>query len=699
MYTYLIVDDEMIERKGIRMLLSRMNIRENILEASNGEEALEVFEKEKIDVLLTDINMPFMDGIELLSRIHEEYPGTETVIFSGYDEFSYAKKAISYGVSAYILKPVNPEEFEKVVGEINEKLAKSEREEKRKDESMEFLREHLLYLMVNGQSRNAMQEKTQTLLDMSFVRDFCRMVLLECANNYFEQVNSEQIEKMQSDLQMPFHYLNLNPQQSILFFSEEPDGGWEAFGRKLYHYIREMWDQECFLAVSGEITPDGELYDAFAQTEQLMERRFYHTGNHVFLPFQEEQSEVLVQIDAEILIRQIQQDIRMKDLESLREHFDQFCEKYEHQTIFSQIYIKFMFSNLLKEIYDNLERKDERELDREIDALYHSSNMAGVIQAVRMGIDRLETVFRADGGVAKRREVEQIKQYIRENYSDSGMGVDQLAREVGMTPNYLSSIFKKNTGETVCPVSSETGEGIRKLKELLAEKIPEGYGNRMITGNLVSKDDLVLLVMPQDIQAPKGRLILPQVQTLRELLDKRCLIMSVTTDRYPAALQTLSRPPKLIITDSQVFPYIYENKPKESMLTSFSVLFAAYKGDLSYYIEGAKAIDSLKETSHVLIAECCTHAPLKEDIGRVKIPRMLKKRFGEKLQVELVSGTDFPDDLTGYDLIIQCGACMFNRKYVMYRIDRAKKQQVPVTNYGITIAHLTGILDHVALPE
>ena len=401
MYTYLIVDDEMIERKGIRMLLSRMNIRENILEASNGEEALEVFEKEKIDVLLTDINMPFMDGIELLSRIHEAYPGTETVIFSGYDEFSYAKKAISYGVFAYILKPVNPEEFEKVVGEITEKLAKSEREEKRKDESMEFLREHLLYLMVNGQSRSAMQEKTQTLLDMSFVRDFCRMVLL-----------------------------------------------------------------------SGEITPDVELYDAFAQTEQLMERRFYHTGNHVFLPFQEEQSEVLVQIDAEILIRQIQQDIRMKDLESLREHFDQFCEKYEHQTIFSQIYIKFMFSNLLKEIYDNLERKDERELDREIDALYHSSNMVGVIQAVHMGIERLETVFRADGGVAKRREVEQIKQYIRENYSDSGMGVDQLAREVGMTPNYLSSIFKKNTGENLSRyLKGFRMERAREMLENTNEKI------------------------------------------------------------------------------------------------------------------------------------------------------------------------------------------------------------------------------------
>ena len=263
---------------------------------------------------------------------------------------------------------------------------------------------------------------------------------------------------------------------------------------------------------------------------------------------------------------------------------------------------------------------------------------------------------------------------------------------------HLTELIRKNTGENVCSVSAATGEGIRELKELLARKIPEGYGNRMITGELISADDLVMLVMPQDIQAPKGRLILPQVQTLRELLDKKCLVMSVTTDQYLAVLKVLSKSPKLIITDSQVFPYVYEHKPQESMLTSFSVLFAAYKGNLPYYIEGAKAIDSLTENSRVLIAECCTHAPLKEDIGREKIPRMLKKRFGESLRVDLVSGTDYPDDLTPYDLIIQCGACMFNRKYVMYRIDKAKEQHVPMTNYGVTIAHLTGILDHVALP-
>ena len=128
------------------------------------------------------------------------------------------------------------------------------------------------------------------------------------------------------------------------------------------------------------------------------------------------------------------------------------------------------------------------------------------------------------------------------------------------------------------------------------------------------------------------------------------------------------------------------------------MLFAAYKGDLPYYVQGAKAIDSLTPDSKVLIAECCTHAPLKEDIGRVKIPRMLKKYAGETLTVDIVSGTDFPQDLSGYDLIIQCGACMFNRKYVLSRIDRAKKQQVPMTNYGVTIAHLTGILDNISMP-
>lgn len=263
----------------------------------------------------------------------------------------------------------------------------------------------------------------------------------------------------------------------------------------------------------------------------------------------------------------------------------------------------------------------------------------------------------------------------------------------------LAAAIREKTGEEAYPVSAKTGEGMEALKEALIRKLPENYGSRLITGTLVGREDLVLLVMPQDIQAPKGRLILPQVQTLRELLDKKCLVMSVTTDQLIPALAVLKKAPKLIITDSQVFGYVYENKPAESMLTSFSVLFAAYKGDLPYYVEGAEHIDALNAHSRILIAECCTHAPLKEDIGREKIPRMLRKRFGESLAVDIVSGTDFPKDLSGYDLIIQCGACMFNRKYVMSRIGHAREQGVPMTNYGVTIAHLTGILDKISMPE
>ena len=260
------------------------------------------------------------------------------------------------------------------------------------------------------------------------------------------------------------------------------------------------------------------------------------------------------------------------------------------------------------------------------------------------------------------------------------------------------AVGQEGSNYPVIAVSAESKSGLEELRKAIQQSVPEDLMRERILGTLVKQDDLVLLVMPQDIQAPKGRLILPQVQTIRELLDKKCLVMSVTTDKLEAVLKVLNEPPKLIITDSQVFGYVYEHKPAESMLTSFSVLFAAYKGDLPYYVEGAKQIDALTANSKVLIAECCTHAPLSEDIGRVKIPRMLKKRFGETLTVYIVSGMDFPQDLSNYDLIIQCGACMFNRKYVMSRIDRAREQEIPMTNYGVTIAHLTGILDKITMP-
>lgn len=256
--------------------------------------------------------------------------------------------------------------------------------------------------------------------------------------------------------------------------------------------------------------------------------------------------------------------------------------------------------------------------------------------------------------------------------------------------------IEKVYGEHPVIVSAKSATGMHEIHRAILEKLPADFGEQTITGNLVKEGDVVLLVMPQDIQAPKGRLILPQVQTIRELLDRKCLVMSCTTDKLGDTLRALASPPQLIITDSQVFQTVYQQKPAESCLTSFSVLFAGYKGDIHYYVESAAAIDSLTEQSHVLIAEACTHAPLTEDIGRVKLPRLLRKRIGERLKIDIVSGNDFPEDLSGYNLIIHCGACMFNRKYVLSRIGQAKTQKVPMTNYGIAIAHLSGILDKIS---
>ncbi len=246
-------------------------------------------------------------------------------------------------------------------------------------------------------------------------------------------------------------------------------------------------------------------------------------------------------------------------------------------------------------------------------------------------------------------------------------------------------------------VSALSGHNVAAIRDAIVAALPDDEP-ASITGSLAAPGDLVLLVMPQDIQAPKGRLILPQVQTIRDLLDKHCMVMSCTTDQLEATLATLVRPPALIITDSQVFPVVHAAKPPESLLTSFSVLFASYKGDIDAFVEGARGIDALTATSRVLITESCTHAPLEEDIGRVKIPALLRRRFGDTLHVDMLSGPGLLDDIASYDLVIHCGGCMFNRRHVLSRIEEARAQGVPITNYGITIAHLTGILDSIALP-
>lgn len=276
-------------------------------------------------------------------------------------------------------------------------------------------------------------------------------------------------------------------------------------------------------------------------------------------------------------------------------------------------------------------------------------------------------------------------------------------------------------------VSAKTSEGINALRSAIAAAVPEEILNTQMTAGLIEDEGLALLVMPQNIQAPKGRLILPQVQTIRELLDRRCTVVSTTLDGLDRSLQSLDRSPDLIITDSQCFKEVYEKKPEQSLLTSFSILMAASKGDIGTFVDGVSAIDDSAAANatakaadaeaapaadpaaakaeadlfRVLIAEACTHVPQSEDIGTVKIPRLLKQEFGDRVEITNVRGKDFPEEdaLKEYDLIIHCGACMFNRQMVMSRIAAAQRAGVPITNYGVFLAKMSGILDKVSLPK
>lgn len=266
-----------------------------------------------------------------------------------------------------------------------------------------------------------------------------------------------------------------------------------------------------------------------------------------------------------------------------------------------------------------------------------------------------------------------------------------LAEKQGIEKKRVNSITD------VIYVSAVTGAGIRELKEKLAAIFPDRE-ERHLAADLVKPMDIVVLVVPIDSAAPKGRLILPQQQTIRDLLEAGAVPVTVRETELEAALPKFSEKPALVITDSQAFEEVAAIVPEDIPLTSFSILMARYKGFLKIAAEGVRAIDALKDGDRVLIAEGCTHHRQCDDIGTVKIPRFLKKYTGKDIVIETASGTGFPEDLTPYALVIHCGGCMLNEREILRRMRFAKRQGVPVTNYGIAIAQMKGILERSVAP-
>ncbi len=263
-------------------------------------------------------------------------------------------------------------------------------------------------------------------------------------------------------------------------------------------------------------------------------------------------------------------------------------------------------------------------------------------------------------------------------------------------PEILENI-KKNFDYV--ETSAKTGEGIEKLKQLIIKKAPESIiNNPPLVGDLIPAGGLVLLVVPIDLEAPKGRLILPQVQVMRDVLDNDGYCMIVKERELPDALERLNRKPDLVICDSQVVLKVSGYTPPDIPLTTFSILFARFKGDLLELVKGVKTLEKLPNGANILIAEACTHRSIADDIGEVKIPRWIRQYTGKSFNFEVQSGYDFPDNVSKYDLIIHCGSCMLNRKLTLNRIFNAKHANVPITNYGVTISYVHGVLERVIKP-
>ena len=288
------------------------------------------------------------------------------------------------------------------------------------------------------------------------------------------------------------------------------------------------------------------------------------------------------------------------------------------------------------------------------------------------------------------RKIPVIKVYNKSDISKEEVSAETKARKVG------SSLTSDTANSVSLSVSAVTGDGIFELKETIAKLLNESSNDKVLVGDLIAPNDLVILVVPIDKAAPKGRLILPQQQTIRDLLDHGAIPLVCRDSELADVIARYGSDAKLVITDSQAFKKVSAIVPEEIPLTSFSILFARYKGELDYQLDGIKAVETLKDGDYVLIAEGCTHHRQCGDIGTEKIPAMLRKKAN--VQIDFTQGTEYPDDLEKYKVIIHCGGCMLNEKEMKARIEAAKKHNVAITNYGMTIAYLTGVLERSMKP-
>ena len=448
MITILIVDDEKLERRGIRFLLKREEGEFQILEASNGKDALGVLASNHVDILFSDVKMPYMNGLELTEAAREQYPDLEIVIFSGYNDFSYAREALRYGVVDYVLKPVDPKEFHKTFQRVMENLSSKAEKKELHDKREDYLKKYFfMNYLYTGKEENLIRFRELSDEKEGWMSQFTRMILVSASNGLFETDEEHFLESLREELQRDLNYVNLNSNESVFLFREKY-ADYHAIAEKMYRFFAQKFSSECYFAVSEELVEDKNLSEEFRALEELLEEQFYQPRQHLFFHGEKpEKKEENPAEDSEIM-EQITKDIQYKDLPHLRQDFQRLEEKYRASKQFSDMYVKFVFSGILKELLDQTEGLDEKALARKVDKLYRCRNLSDVIDTVEKALQEYEKCIQEqeDGF---RTEITKVKSYIYHHYQEKDIGAETLSAMVYLSPGYLSSIFKEETGMTL----------------------------------------------------------------------------------------------------------------------------------------------------------------------------------------------------------------------------------------------------------
>lgn len=442
MYRILIVDDERIEREGIKYLIGREKGDYEICEASNGKQALDVLHSKKVDLLMTDIRMPHMDGLELSRKAREEYSDLQIVIFSGYSDFSFAQEAIQYGVLDYVLKPVDPERFHQVLAKAQEKIVHRHQQNAQKQKEKNYLQQYfLLSYLYSGKAE--VLEQAGEIIDLNNWEQWHCGILAETDQDYFDTADDFAAEGLQNEVGRKYFYLNLNARQSLFLFRDKYCE-YRLVAEQIYQILKQRTSLHFHLAVSRKFDGCRKLPEVLEQLEQLMEEKFYHPDVHIFTFDEDEEKMCNAQRQDSQLMQKISEDVSRKDIEALWRHFGCLTEKYQKNTQFSAMYVKFVFSNVIQELFQENQFSEERRLEQEVDRLYRCNNIGQILKITKENIQEYEK-FLKNSMEGSRDEVGAVKNYIHQHYAED-LSLETLAEKVYLSSGYLSFIFKKETG-------------------------------------------------------------------------------------------------------------------------------------------------------------------------------------------------------------------------------------------------------------